>query len=88
MAVNKFRAAMLVVWVLLLLSPSVISAQTATPKRVLVLYWYDREFPGHIKWDQSFQSELQATPGGGVKHYAEYLEANRFPGGAAIPGAE
>ena len=63
------------------LSPTVTSAQpSATEKRVLVLYWYDRNYPGHIKWDQSFQAELQAIPGKVIKHYTEYLEANQFPG--------
>jgi PAS domain S-box-containing protein len=80
MVVNKIRAVVILIWVVFFLSPPVTHGQSATPKRILVLYWYDREYAGHIKWDQSFQSELQAIAGGSVQHYSEYLEANRFPG--------
>jgi signal transduction histidine kinase len=69
---------------LLLLAPatSVLRAQgqSATPKRVLVLYWYDRDFPGHIRWDQAFRTALESLPPGSIEYYPEYLETNRFPG--------
>lgn len=72
--------ALVLAWGAFLLSPSQTSAQQAeATKRVLVLYWYDRDYPGHVKWDQSFQAELQANLGGTIEHYPEYLEANRFP---------
>jgi PAS domain S-box-containing protein len=80
MEVNKIQAVVLLVWVVFFFSPQITHAQSATPKRVLVLYWYDREYSGHIKWDQSFESELQAASSGTIQHYAEYLEVNRFPG--------
>jgi signal transduction histidine kinase len=81
MSLTIIRIALLLAWGAFLLSPSQTSAQQAgATKRVLVLYWYDRDYPGHIKWDQSFQAELQATPGEIIEHYPEYLEANRFPG--------
>jgi signal transduction histidine kinase len=51
-----------------------------TPKRVLVLYWYDKEYPGHVKWDESFRAALQQAPPGTIEYSPEYLEANRFPG--------
>src|SRR5262245_43842829 len=54
--------------------------QTESPKRVLVLYWYDKDYPGHIIFDRSFQAALQAAPAGTVEYYPEYLESNRFPG--------
>jgi formate hydrogenlyase transcriptional activator len=55
-------------------------AQQATaPRRVLVLYWYDKGFSGHVAWDQSFQAILKSTPDN-IEYYPEYLEANRFPG--------
>ena len=44
-----------------------------------MLYWYDKSFPGHVLWDQSFQAILKATPDN-LEYYPEYLEANRFPG--------
>ena len=54
--------------------------QSAAPKRVLVLYWYDKDFPGNVTFDQSFQAALQSAPAGTVEYYPEYLESNRFPG--------
>lgn len=75
------RVTMLLHLVLLIPVSSVLRAQQpATPKRVLVLFWYDKDFPGHIRWDQSFQTELQSVTPGTVEYYPEYLEANRFPG--------
>ena len=48
----------------------------SAPKRVLVLYWYNKDYPWNVRFDQSFQAALQA----GVEYYPEYLETNRFPG--------
>ena len=62
----------------LLCVPAEVRAQTV--KRVLVLYWYDRDFPGHVKWDESFRTSLKPTPTERIEYYPEYLEANRFPG--------
>lgn len=53
--------------------------QSPAPKRVLVLYWYDKSFPGHVLWDQSFQAVLNSFPDN-IEYYPEYLEVNRFPG--------
>jgi PAS domain S-box-containing protein len=75
------RTLALLVWLLLLLLPSVARAQeSAPPKRVLVLYWYNKDFPWNIQFDQSFQITLQSAPQGTVESYSEYLESNRFPG--------
>src|SRR5678815_6043210 len=42
--------------------PVVIRAQQLpAPKRVLVLYWYDKSYPGHVLWDQSFQAVLKLS---------------------------
>ncbi|HKE60328.1 MAG TPA: ABC transporter substrate binding protein, partial [Pyrinomonadaceae bacterium] len=46
------------------------------PKRVLVLYWYNKDYPWNVRFDQSFQARLRP----GVEYYSEYLENNRFPG--------
>ena len=54
--------------------------QSESPKRVLVLYWYDKDYPGHITFDRSFQATLGSAPAGTVEYYPEYLESNRFPG--------
>src|SRR5262245_8018588 len=62
-------------WLVILLLAAVALAQPA-PKRVLVLYWYNKDYPWNVRFDQSFQAALPS----GVEYYAEYLETNRFPG--------
>src|SRR5215510_7731996 len=75
------RTAALLVWVVRSRLASVACAQHSTaPKRVLVLYWYDKDFPFNALFDRSFQAALQSAPAGTVEYYAEYLESNRFPG--------
>jgi len=54
--------------------------QAAAPKRILILYWYNREYAGNIAFEQSFRTGLQSAPAGTVEYYSEYLESNRFPG--------
>jgi signal transduction histidine kinase len=54
--------------------------QTPAPKRVVILYWYDKNFQGHVRWDKGFTAALQTAPEGTIEYYPEYLEANRFPG--------
>ena len=53
--------------------------QTASPKRVLVLHWYDKDFPANARFNEVFQSALQALDPG-IEYYSEYWETNRFPG--------
>ncbi|HEU4386522.1 MAG TPA: hypothetical protein VFV34_01910, partial [Blastocatellia bacterium] len=73
-------AACVAVSALFLLS-SVASAQhSPAPKRILVLYWYNREWPGNVTFDQNFREVLQSEPAGAIEYYTEYLESNRFPG--------
>jgi len=48
-------------------------------KRVLVLFWYDKDYPWNVKFDQSFQAALRDNKSGPVEYHAEYLETNRFP---------
>ena len=68
-------------WVVMSLLPMRARArQPETPKRVLVLYWYDKDYPGHITFDRGFQAALQSAPAGTVEYYSEYLESNLFPG--------
>jgi PAS domain S-box-containing protein len=55
-------------------------AQESTrPKRVVVLYWYDKDYPWNVLFDQSFQAALHATGSVPIEYYSEYLETNRFP---------
>jgi hypothetical protein len=56
------------------------SQQEKAPKRILVLYWYNKDFPGNAVTDQNIQSVLIAQPPGSIEYYSEYLETNRFPG--------
>jgi hypothetical protein len=73
--------AALLVWVAVSLWPSLGRAQQSTaPKRVLVLYWYNKDYPGNVVFDQSFQAALQSAPAGSVEYYPEYLDTKRFPG--------
>src|SRR5262245_36726763 len=77
----KLIRAALLVWAVILLAPLFGRAQQSTePKRALVLYWYNKDHPWNVKFDQSFQAALQLAPGGTVEYYPEYLETNRFPG--------
>src|SRR5262252_10804370 len=66
--------------VLLFLPPAAIAEQPAAPKRILVLYWESKDFPGNARFDKSFQEGLHSAPAGSVEYYSEYLESNRFPG--------
>jgi PAS domain S-box-containing protein len=50
------------------------------PKRALVLYWYNKDHPWNVRFDQGFQAALQSVPAGTVEYYPEYLETDRFPG--------
>jgi len=47
---------------------------------VLVLYWYNKDYPWNVKFDQRFQVSLRANPSMTIEYYSEYLESNRFPG--------
>lgn len=61
----------------MLVFPAVAFAQT--PKRVLVVYWYDKDYPWNTMFDQRFRASLNSAASQPVEYYAEYLETNRFP---------
>jgi PAS domain S-box-containing protein len=52
----------------------------AAPKRILALYWYNKDFPSNSAFDRSFQAALKSAPAGSIEYYTEYLESDRFPG--------
>jgi len=54
-------------------------AEGSSPKRVVVFYWYDKDYPWNVMFDQSFQAALHSAGSPPVEYYAEYLETNRFP---------
>src|ERR1700752_2089366 len=70
------RLALTIVFVCL--SSFVVSAQT-TPKRLVVLYWDNKEFPGNIRFEESFKTRLQLGQRQDVEYYPEYFELSRFP---------
>ena len=52
----------------------------AAPKRILALYWYNKDFPSNAPFDRSLQAVLKSAPAGSIEYYTEYLESDRFPG--------
>ena len=48
-------------------------------KRVLVLYWDNKDFPGNIKFDENFKAQLDLVAHD-VEYYPEYIETTRFQG--------
>jgi PAS domain S-box-containing protein len=51
-----------------------------TPKQVVAIYWYGKDFNQNIEFDRGLQNTLRRAPAGTVEYHAEYLESNRFPG--------
>ena len=75
------RAASLLAWLVLALLSSTASAQeNPPPKRILALYWYGKDFPSSVVFDQGLQTPFRSSSTGTVEYYPEYLESNRFPG--------
>ncbi len=74
------------VWVVIglafLFSPASLHAQRhSRPFRVVVLYWDNKDFPGNVKFDESFKAVLQKSHySGNLEYYPEYMETTRFPG--------
>ena len=65
----------------LLFLPAAALAQPAPPKRVLVLYWYSRDWPSNAIVEKNILDVFNsAGPPGSIEYYPEYLESNRFPG--------
>jgi hypothetical protein len=66
---------------LVALPPSTgLAQQSGSPRRVLVLHWYDRGYADEIKLDQELHAALESSAPGGVEYYSEYLDTNQFPG--------
>jgi signal transduction histidine kinase len=53
---------------------------SAAKKKVLVLYWDSKDFPGNISFDQGFQAGMRAELSTEWEVYGEYLDSPRFPG--------
>ena len=54
-------------------------AQAVAPKRLVVLYWDNKEFPGNAKFEESFKAQLQLERRQDVEYFPEYFEFSRFP---------
>ena len=65
--------------VLALFLVQVASAQTRAPKRVVVLYWDNKEFPGNSRFEESFKTRLQLGRREDIEYFPEYFEFSRFP---------
>ncbi len=54
--------------------------QAVTPRGILVLYYYGKDYPANVEFEQGVLAALKSTPPGSFEYYPEYLEPNRFPG--------
>ncbi|HEU4767493.1 MAG TPA: ABC transporter substrate binding protein [Pyrinomonadaceae bacterium] len=62
------------------LTPVVNGQNSSETKKVLVLYWDSKDFPGNVSFDQGFQAGLASDPSMRWELYTEYLDSARFPG--------
>jgi len=56
-----------------------VRAQAIAPKRVVVLYWDNKEFPGNARFEESFKAQLHLARRQDVEYFPEYFEYSRFP---------
>ena len=54
-------------------------AQTVAPKRLVVLYWDNKEFPGNARFEESLKTQLQLDRRQDIEYFPEYFEVSRFP---------
>ena len=73
----RFKLTFSVLFVLCI-SP-VVFAQPRVPKRVVVLYWDNKDFPGNLRFETSFKTRLQLNQRQDVEYFPEYFELSRFP---------
>jgi PAS domain S-box-containing protein len=78
--IKLFVAGLLVCFASALSAHPAYAQPSSRLKRVLVLYWYNKDHPWNVGFDQGFQHALQSSVDPTVEYYAEYLETNRFPG--------
>lgn len=69
---------LLVVCAFTLLVP-VVRAQVIAPKRLVVLYWDNKEFPGNDRFEESLKAQLQMDRRQDLEYFPEYFEFSRFP---------
>src|SRR5215831_1240628 len=76
----KFLALALILSAAAFVCASIAAQPAATPKRVLVLYWDNKDFPGNVMFDASFKHVIESAQPGAIEYYPEYMEVSRFPG--------
>jgi signal transduction histidine kinase/DNA-binding response OmpR family regulator len=55
--------------------------ESPSPKRVLALHWYGKDFPSNVAFDRGLLEVFRSNRSGTViEYYPEYLESDRFPG--------
>jgi len=54
-------------------------AQATAAKRLVVLYWDNKEFPGNARFEASLKAQLQLDRRQDIEYFPEYFEASRFP---------
>lgn len=69
---------MIVCFIICLMSP-IAHTQIKPPKRVLVLYWDNKDFRGNIRFDENFKLAMQSAQLEGFEYHPEYYEYTRFP---------
>ena len=69
----------LIAWAIICLISPIGRSQITTPRRVLVLYWDNKDFPGNIRFDESFKLGMQSSQFENFEYYPEYYEYTRFP---------
>jgi signal transduction histidine kinase/ABC-type uncharacterized transport system substrate-binding protein len=77
---NVLKRTRLIVLLLLVCAPAPTPAQDSNShKNLLALYWYGREYPTNVLYEQGLLRALRADSQGRPEYYSEYLEVDRFP---------
>src|SRR5215510_16603196 len=63
-----------------------VSAQVVEPKRIVVLYWDNKDYPGNARFEESFKTRLRLGQRQDVEYFPEYFELSRFPEEKHISG--
>jgi len=74
------RTVLLTLSVVWLLPSGMWAQQSVKPKRVLVLYWDEKDHPANEAFERRFQGAMQSAASGPIEFYSEFLESSRFPG--------
>ena len=75
----RIATRILIAWSMLCLIVPIARSQISPPKRVLVLYWDNKDFPGNIWFDEAFKAGIQSAQLENFEYYPEYYEYTRFP---------